>query len=156
MPSTYLTHGNAVTVAERPGGGGLGSGGDLENVDGVAWTDVVGLRRGWGTSFRGQGGKFIWFHLPFPTPTVVNDLPCDLARLDVFFDIDGPASLAIVDLWSYVRDRWFHREGLSSVSDWSTTWSPPVRLHGAIGISLGISFREPANVTFRGAKVELA
>ncbi len=154
MGSIYSILGNAVSVAERPGGGAVFSPGDLENVDGIAWTDVVGLRQGWGTTFRGKGGKFIWFHLPFPTPVIVNDRQSELVRLDLHFDITGAGSLESVHLWGNARNRWFTRDSLGATGDIGLDLAGALR--GAMGISLGVNFREAANVTFRGATLTLA
>lgn len=150
MATSIAIHGNAVSVAEAPG--------DLENVNGIGWTDIVGLRQGWGTTFRGKSGKFIWFHIPFPTPTVVNDVPSSLSRLEVFFDIDGQATVESVHLWGNGRDRWFTANNLrlGSNSSFRRDFTPPVRLGGVIGISIGVSFGQAANITFRGAQVTMA
>lgn len=110
MAPNYFIHGNAVTVAERPG--------DLENINGIAWTDVVALRQGWGTSFRGKGGEFIWFHIPFPTLMVVNDIPGDMARVEVLFDIEGDAVVDSIHLWGSIRNRWFAQDDLGRASSW--------------------------------------
>jgi hypothetical protein len=155
MTSNYFIHGNAVTVAERPGGGNFGSAGDLENIFGIAWTDIVGLRSGPGTSFRGKGGKFIWFHIPFPTPVVVNDRPSDMSRLEVLFDIDGNAAVDSVHMWTSDNQRWFVRDNLGLTSSWLEDFPPNSILGGVISISIGVNFREAANITFRGVGLTL-
>src|SRR5262245_2648182 len=58
MATTIAVHGNAISFAESPS--------QCEQVDGVAWSDIVGLRRGWGTTFRGRAGQFVWFHYALP------------------------------------------------------------------------------------------
>lgn len=155
MASTFMVHGTAVSVAERPGGSSVFSPGDMENVDGIAWTDVVGLRRGWGTTFRGKGGKFVWFHIPFPTPTIVNDVPSRLSRLDVFFDVQGSATLESVHLWGNTNNRWFARDNLRATTNVTIDFPSPGALQGTIGISLGVNFAQSANITFRGAKIDV-
>lgn len=156
MAFTLMIHGNAVSAAERPGGSSIVSPGDLENVDGIAWTDVVGLRQGWGTTFRGKGGKLVWFHIPIPTPMVVNDVPCQLKRLDVLFETNGPATVESVHLWGNTGNRWFARDNLRAARDVSIDFlSEPRPLPGPIGVSVGVHFAQSANITFRGAKIEL-
>jgi hypothetical protein len=156
MASAYFVHGNAVTPAESPGGGSAFSPGDLENVNGIGWTDVVGLRQGWGTTFRGKSGKFIWFHIPFPTPTVVNNVQSMLSRLEVFFDINGQATVESVHLWGNTNNRWFMRDNLALRTNARFDFSPPGPLNGVVGISVGVNFQEAANITFRGAMLQLA
>jgi hypothetical protein len=156
MASTYFVHGNAVTCAESPGGGNVSSPGDLETVNGIGWTDLVGLRQGWGTTFRGKAGKTIWFHIPFPTPTIVNNVQSMLSRLDVLFDINGQATVESVHLWGSVSNRWFARDNLGLHTNARFDFSPPGALNGAIGISVGVRFQAAANITFRGAMIQLA
>ena len=155
MASQFFIHGNTVTVAERPGGGNLGSGGDLEQIDSIAWSDVVGLRQGWGTSFRGKGGKFIWFHIPFPTPVVVNDVASDMARLEVMFDLAGNAVVDSIHLWGSANNRWFVEDNLNLATSWQHDFPPNNILQGVLSISVGVNFREAANITFRGAGLTL-
>lgn len=155
MASNYFIHGNAVTVAERPGGGNIASPGDLENIHGIGWTDVVGLRQGWGTSFRGKGGKFIWFHIPFPTPVVVNNVQSDMAQLEVLFDIEGNAVVDSIHLWGSTNNRWFAQDHLGRTTSWRQDFPAGSILRGVLSISVGVYFREAANITFRGAGLTL-
>ena len=151
MPSIYSIHGNAVTVAERPGGGAIGSPGDLEQVSGVAWSDVVGLRQGWGTTFRGKSGKFVWFHVPFPTPVTVNGIASDVERLEVLFDVASGVVVDSIHLWDNAYNRWFARDRLGLTSSFVSGFDRGTILRGALSISVGVSFRSAANITFRGA-----
>jgi len=67
IASTW-SHGNAV-VAEHPAGGAL------QDVDGRAYTAVVGHRLGWGATYEGTGDSHIrdtWFHIPIPTLTTLS------------------------------------------------------------------------------------
>jgi hypothetical protein len=154
MPSTFTVHGNAVTPAERAGGGSITSPGDLENVDGIAWTDVVGLRQGLGTTFRGKGDKFVWFHLPFPTPVMINDRRSRMRGLDIHFDVAGPARMESLHLWGSARNRWHQQDGMTATADVHVDLEGG-ELHGCIGISMGIRFDRAANITFRGATLTL-
>ncbi|MDQ1920296.1 hypothetical protein [Massilia pseudoviolaceinigra] len=58
----------------------------LRLVNGVAWTDVTGLRRGNGTIFRGVAGQNNWFHFAIPTPVIVADKRARLDRVFVFYN----------------------------------------------------------------------
>jgi len=60
-------NGNAV-VAQHPAGGAL------RDVDGRAYTAVVGHRLGWGATYEGTGDFHLsdtWFHIPIPTLNVL-------------------------------------------------------------------------------------
>jgi hypothetical protein len=155
MGSVYAIHGNAISVGERPGGGGapFTGGGDLLQVSSIGWTDVVGLRQGWGTTFRGQSGKFVWFHYPFPTPVIVNDREQDMSRLQLGFDVDPGVFVESVHLWGSSNNRWFNQDSLHSTSDLSLNFDPGTIIRGTIGISIGVSFTSEGNIVFRGATV---
>lgn len=154
MGSQYIIHGNAVTVAESPGGGTVFSGGDLLQVSGIAWSDVVGLRQGWGTTFRGKSGKFVWFHIPFPAPIVVNDVPATIGSIDLFVTPDAGVFVEKVHLWGNASNRWSQTEGLHASSN-VTIPLPPGPLNGALGISIGVAFENDGNILFRGAALNL-
>jgi hypothetical protein len=154
MASTYFVHGNAVTVAGSPAGSGLVSGG-LERVNDIAFTEVTGLRQGWGTTYRGKAGSLVWFHLPFVAPTVVDGVRSNLLQFKVFFDVLGPAVVESVHLWDNLGNRTFARDGLLLQKDLTFDFDPPQRIGGAIGLSLGARFTNAATITFRGAMVVL-
>jgi hypothetical protein len=71
-------HGNAFAPPELPANG-------LYPVDNVRWTDITGLRRGWGSFWLGQPGTSNWFHVPIPTPTIVEGARVQLQRVFVLF-----------------------------------------------------------------------
>jgi hypothetical protein len=60
-------HGNALTV---------------ENPESLAEIRHMG----WGTDMRVRPGQGSWFHIPVPTPVIVNDVRAKLARVFVMFD----------------------------------------------------------------------
>lgn len=63
------THGNALTV---------------ENPENLA---KVG-HFGWGADMLVQPGKASWFHIPLPTPVIVNDVRTKVQKLFVMFRTD--------------------------------------------------------------------
>jgi hypothetical protein len=71
-------HGNAFAPPEFPSQG-------LYEVDNIRWTDVTGLRRGWGSFWRGQAGQSNWFHVAIPTPTIIEGARVRLQRIFVLF-----------------------------------------------------------------------
>jgi hypothetical protein len=54
-----------------------------------AFSDVNGWRRAWGSFFRLRGDKENWFHIPIPTPQLVEDRRAGLDRVMALFRIDG-------------------------------------------------------------------
>jgi hypothetical protein len=54
-----------------------------------AFSDVNGWRRAWGSFFRLRGEKENWFHIPIPTPQLVEDRRAGLDRVMALFRIDG-------------------------------------------------------------------
>ncbi len=162
-------HGNSAAV-QFPGGANLTSGGTaghlMSHAESIAWSDVVGLRQGPGSMFRGQRGSN-WFHFSIPTPTVVPrpeagahqrivvdrvsvrwgaDTNVFLTRVMAF---DGTALLHAVpdfqQLFGDHRDQF--EEGLNS---WAWGGSPVSR---GVGISVEITFNSEGIVRFAAAGI---
>jgi len=92
-------HGNNV-VAERVGGGNVSSPGPFANVDGVPWSDVVGLRQGWGCTYRGKANQGNWFHFTLPTPCWREGVRAKLQRVFILFRLfDAEARITSVHVW---------------------------------------------------------
>lgn len=151
-------HGNAVTVGEHPGGGAPLSGGDLLQVGGIPWTDVVGLRQGWGTTFRGQAGKQVWFHLPIPTPLIADLEENPQPRyVNLFVETDFDVFLQHVHIWDSQRRRLLALDDVNhhgsyyqfTIPDLSST-----RTSSGISISMNVNFAHEGNVVFLGAMVD--
>lgn len=104
-----------VARPEIPGGDTIGSPAPLLNVSGIGSTDLVGVPRGWGITFRGKANHQEWFHFAIPTPVFRDDsnLPpragCDsqharLVRVFVFFRLfELSARLRAVHVWDGPR-----------------------------------------------------
>jgi hypothetical protein len=140
MTTTLAIHGNAVSFAEAPG--------DCEQVNGIGWTDVVGLRQGWGTTFRGKAGKLLWFHYPIMT------ISSGLSRLSVLFNLSGRARVDSVHLWNNTGQRIFQQDNLRQTSDVILNLPTPIPMGNDIEVSIGVFFEESANITFRGLILE--
>jgi hypothetical protein len=71
----------------------------------LAYTDVVGRRRGFGVTYQGvnQEGTFNWFHAMIPTPAVINSTRTQLERVFVLYDTPGtggnPAFVREIHVW---------------------------------------------------------
>jgi len=146
-------HGNTV-VPEVAGPG------PFANVDGVAWTDVVGLPRGWGKAWRGRANTFNFFHVSIPTPTFIGTVRPQLDKVYVFFDAVAPARVENIHVWDGPNRIWV-RDGLAVSGNrlggvqwdqnaWDIANNP--QLNYGVGISIGVRFvGADANVTFSTA-----
>ena len=95
---------------------------DGSNGD-VNWSDVNGLPRGWGATFRGRRSLFAgfvgaihtgppdvadpfryslkgyWFHVPIPTPVIRDGRRSTLLRVFVLWEATGGVSPAVLHVW---------------------------------------------------------
>lgn len=129
----------------------------LRQVNGVPWSDLTGLRYGFGTVFRGVGGQGNWFHFAIPSPVITDDKRVRLDRVFVLFNAEAGARVESAHIWdgpNNVR----RYDGLSvtgthgSAIDGSNTWlgGGGAVLWG-IGISLFVRFTNDANIHFTTA-----
>jgi hypothetical protein len=150
MPEWYGlgVHGTTV-VAEGPG--------NLEQVNGIPWTDVLGLRRGWGTMFRGKWNTFNRFHFAVPTLELRNHTSADLGEVSVSFIASGTAKVQSVHIWSGAH-RLKAFDNLGAAGDFHAPVSgknfflfyPELKMtDGALGISIGVDFgAQSSNIEF--------
>jgi hypothetical protein len=54
---------------------------------------------GWGTVVGMFPGSAQWFHIPIPTPVIVDDRRLEMVRFFLFWQIEGNGELAKVDLY---------------------------------------------------------
>ncbi|BCA56934.1 hypothetical protein W02_40740 [Nitrospira sp. KM1] len=67
--------------------------GKFENLDGIAWTDVLGYRRGWDVRYRGKAGTDNWFHSAIPTLELHRHGSGRLGEIQVAFEASGTATV---------------------------------------------------------------
>jgi hypothetical protein len=153
-------HGTAFAPAERPANG-------LSNVNGVSWTDVVGLRQGGGTTFQGQAGHNNWFHVSIPTPVIVNDVRARLKQVFVMFQCGDPNAQAAQNAGANVTDIhvWDGPNRIHTFGpfllfgehrfrlDTSNTLVMPAarEISWGIGLSVRVQFSAQTQVTFAAA-----
>ena len=96
----FGAHGT-VTWAELPGPK------LFENVGGFEFTDVVGLRRGWGTTYQGKANTACWFHNPVTSlesiATPFTDIGAGspvLTGFGVKFELQGTAKVDAIHVWN--------------------------------------------------------
>src|SRR6266511_1680429 len=96
--ATSFVNGNTV-VPQAAGGGAITSPGPLLQVDGVPWSDVVGLPRGWGRAYRGKRGEHVWFHASVPTPVRVDGAQVLVQDVFSLFWADAPCFMSDLHVW---------------------------------------------------------
>jgi hypothetical protein len=107
------------------------------------------VRKGWGTVFTGRGSTKNWFHIPFTTPIILDDVRPPIVKVFVLYNATNAriANLHIYDGAKKVR--FFdglnlsgnHSNGLDASNNWAIT--PPVTISFGLGISVGVDFLEP-------------
>lgn len=147
-------------------------------VDGILGTDVSGLARGWGKTYRLAAGKMTWFH--FPIPTTLSGTDQYLFTVAAYWTSDVPPAGGLVGvdrvhLWDgnkriladdnpkYPRagDWSIHR--MDTAPDGSKLWNEwvpwrqtpdgPRRFlpQRGLGMSLHVVAQGEGNITFHGA-----
>jgi Family of unknown function (DUF6623) len=69
----------------------------MRPVNGVSWSDALGLRQNGGTTFQGAVGTSNWFHVPIATPVIVAGTRAKLVQVFVMFRCGSAASIAAND-----------------------------------------------------------
>jgi len=85
-----------AVVAQKMGSGTLNSGG-------WNFADCNGHREGGGVTFYIGGGCNNWFHVPIPTPVIVENQRARLGRVMVLFKFPTTVTLDAVDVWDGPR-----------------------------------------------------
>jgi hypothetical protein len=67
--------------------------GDMRPVNGISWTDALGLRQNGGTTFQGAVGTSNWFHVPIATPVIIAGTRAKLIQVFVLFRCGSAASI---------------------------------------------------------------
>jgi len=135
----------------------------FEQVSGIPWTDIQGLSRGWGTSFRGKQNVQTWFHFPITYPQMLNGkrMWCNLAGVTLSLE-PANAFFQSMHLWDR-RNRFFWIDNLNLTGNYGSTWTeninwfrfPDYQVNGAVGISVLVYFDDAGTVTFTGAGLRL-
>jgi hypothetical protein len=156
-------HGNSI-IAERVGGATITSPGPLLSPDGIPWSDVVGLPRGWGKTYRGKSNEEVWFHAAIPTPAIDSSRQVRLNTVFMFFETEANnrSFMKEVQVWDG-KVRITQIPNLTSQGDLSMLQGgvnafDPREANGALhsmqfglGISMLFRFNEEAEITFFSA-----
>jgi hypothetical protein len=65
----------------------------------LAYTDIVGLRQGFGLTYRGNTSSFNFFHAMIPTPVIVNDKRTRLDRVFVLYRTARHVAVRTIDVF---------------------------------------------------------
>ena len=154
-------HGTAFAPPEIPSQG-------LENVDDVPYTDVLGLRRGWGSSWVGDPNTSHWFHISIPTPAAVDGVTATLKQVYLLFSTgqgyslpsQGGPLITDVHVWdgSNFVQAFGNLQGFGdrrNVLDGNNTFvlTPAPQIRFGVGISVHVQFTtiDVQRIEFAGA-----
>ena len=153
-------HGTAFQPAEYPGSG-------LSNVNNVDWTDKLGFRQGWGTTWKGQAGHGNFFHVSIPTPVIVNGTRARLTKVYVMFmcgdltvnnALHAGANVTAYHIWDgpnriHLESGMLlfgeHRNFLDTSN--TIVLSAPIEIYWGLGISVQVQFTNDQFVSFASA-----
>jgi hypothetical protein len=148
-------HGNSADIELNKRGRGPG-----EDIDGLNWTAVEGLRRGWGVTYRCQDNSDYWFHFAIPTPVIDDGVRARLRRVMLLFTAGTGVTLSSVYLWDGVN-RVFTKDGLaiggsnvSLVNERNSFVLPNREVFWGVGISVQFHFADVGDVTLHTAGVD--
>jgi len=147
-------HGHSATIEVHRVGRG-----EADDVNGVPWTSIIGMRLGWGVVYRGAHNHY-WFHFAVPTPAVDHGVRARLCRATVLFTADEGVTLQGVHVWDG-PSRAFTHDGLSVSGENATLVDgrnsfeiPGHEVRWGIGVSAMFQFGDAGNVTLHAAGVE--
>lgn len=148
-------HGHSATLEVHRVGRG-----EAEDINGVPWTSVIGLRLGWGVVYRGVDNHY-WLQLAIPTPAVDDGRRARLRRAMVLFTADEGVTMEAVHLWDG-PDQAFAQDDLSvtgenvePVDGRNSFATSDHAVRYGIGVSVMFRFEGAGNVTLHAAGVEL-
>jgi len=149
-------NGHAATIEVHR----VGRGPD-QDVNGVPWTSVIGLRLGWGVVYRCAAGSDHWFHFAVPTLAVDDGVRARLCRATVLFTAGEGATLQGLHVWDGPT-RAFARDGLTigggnptPIDGRNSFEIAGHHVRCGIGVSAHFHFAEDSDVTLHGAGIEL-
>lgn len=169
MPSMWI-HGNTA-IAQFVGDTSPGvPRNQTTQVNGQAWTDIVGLPQGPGKIFRGKQQTENFFHFCIPTPVILNDRRVRIDRVFVLFasdpDVqvtkvyvfDGPKAIDISAMPAGVSGRHDGTGGLADLQDNITRHAVESRpeIFWGVGISVQVRFSQEGNITFTAAGADFS
>lgn len=148
-------HGNSAQIEFNKHGRGGG-----EDLDGLAWTALVGQRFGGGVVFRCQKDSDYWFHFAIPTPAIHDGARARLRRGGLLFNSEKGVTLNSIQVWDG-PNQVFTKDGLKvegdnrSILDGDNWFAlPDEEVFWGVGVSVLFHFAKAANITLFTAGVE--
>ena len=139
---------------------------DGMDPEGIPWTSLIGLRKGWGVTYRCQGtappGLGYWFHFAIPTPVIKDGVRAKFRRAFVLYSTDQGVTLSSVHVYDgasriYARDGLAvggDHSGLPLETDINAFDLPGQEVFFGVGISAYFYFASDANVTLNSAGID--
>jgi hypothetical protein len=138
---------------------------ESENLYGIHWTSLEGLRKPWGVMYRCQDDSEYWFHLPIPSPVWRDGVRAHLDHTGVIFRADPGVTLRTIAVFDggdqiLIRDH-LAIGGVNHTLIEGRNWFGAVgdeREHGVlwgIGVSVKFHFADPGNVILQAAGVDV-
>ena len=155
-------HGNAV-VLRFPGGAGLSPYTSGHRMDGVldggshaAWTDITGMHRDGGVTFRGIGGNTNSFQVSIPTPCWREFVRARLLMVALLFTSDAQAIINGIRLFDGPNQMPFSFTSMnisgahlglnSNVNRFDLP--TPMNILWGLGITIDVNFTQDGEITF--------
>jgi hypothetical protein len=120
-----------------------GTDAQVEDPGGLIPNGVI--REGIGTHFFGQSKSFNWFHVPIPTPVVIDDKRPSLVKVFFFYKLDAGV-IEHVDIWDGpFRLKEFNvklkGDHLTQIDDQNTLLiDPPLIVGFGLKLAIGVQF----------------
>jgi hypothetical protein len=103
------------------------------------------VREGIGTHFFGGAGTFNWFHIPIPTPVVLDGVRPTLVGVFLFYNVEG--RIRNMHIWDGpFRVKQFdnlnlggnHLNGIDKDNTWTLT--PPITIRFGLKLTIGVEY----------------
>jgi hypothetical protein len=130
------------------------------NFDGQNYSDVNGHRQGFGVIFHMQANRQNWFHVPLPTPVIVEDQRATLARVMILFEFPEGASLTSVQVYDgpnliftspLLNTTGEHFGGLDSDNTFDVSQVYQEGIQWGVGISMQVTTVVTSDIYFASA-----
>lgn len=104
------------------------------------------IRYGWGTHFKASN-QYVWFHIPFTTPVILEDIRPLLSKIFVFYSTQGDVKITSVHIYDGATAvkkidglalQGAHYQQIDSSNSW--TINPSIKMLYGLGLTVGVEF----------------
>lgn len=163
---SVLYFGANVVYPSRSGGGSILSPGPFQQIAGVRWSDILGLRSAGNVVFAVKGGSRVTFFFPLCIPMMLAGRVVQIVRAQLFMrSAGGPGDvhtqLDCVSLYNKFGSALFHHQFPpgSPVSDTIVQFVDPARslgpVLGPVQLAAEIVFGQDQIVSFSGGSISI-